>query len=85
MLVEIHTTFRHDCSGLPDEYAELKVTTPYQFRAGDKVEVPDDLADYFIRAGWAAKPGEEPVKPDPGKPVFIQPDNGVLGSRSTTA
>lgn len=82
MKIEIHETFRHDCTGLPDEYAELKVTTPYQFRAGDVVDVPDDLADYFIRAGWAALEGEEPVKPDKGQAVFVQPHNSTLGVRS---
>lgn len=83
--VKIHTTFRHDCSGFPNEpqYDQFKVTKPYQFRAGDEVTIPDDAADYFTRAGWAAAEGEEPVKPDPTKPVLVQVHNSKLGVSDT--
>lgn len=85
MLVQIHETFRHDCTDFPDEekYEQFRVTRPYQFRKGDEADVPDDVADYFIRAGWAATDGDEPVKPDKSKPVFVQPHNGTLGVKDS--
>ena len=43
------------------------------FVMGREYDVPPALAEYFIKAGWAAKIGEEVVKPDPTKPVFVQP------------
>lgn len=88
MIVKIHApegklgkVIKHDCSDFPDEpqYAVFKSTTPYLFRDGDEVTLPDDVADYFIRAGWAAKEGEQPVKPDSTKPVLVKPDNSKLG------
>lgn len=77
--VTIHSNFRHDCSDWPEEFAEFQATKPHAFRAGDVVTVPDDAADYFCRAGWAAREGEEVVKPPQGVPVLVQPDNAKLG------
>ena len=53
------------------------------FVMGREYDVPEELADYFIRAGWAAKIGEEVVKPDPTKPVFVQPDSIKIGVKDT--
>jgi len=88
MLVTIHApegklgkVIKHDCSDFPDDpkFALFRASTPYIFRDGDEVDLPDDIADYFLRAGWAAKDGEQPVKPDPSKPVTVVPDNGTVG------
>lgn len=75
---------KHDCSDFPDDpkYAIFKASNPYIFRDGDVVDLPEKTADYFLRAGWAAKEGEQPIKPDRSKPVLVEPDNGTLGTRS---
>lgn len=77
--VQIHSDFRHDCTGWAeeygDEYASFEVSVPHPFRSGDEVDVPEPMADYFIRTGWAALPGEQPIKPKSNKPVFVQPDS----------
>ena len=77
MVIQVHTQFRHDCQDFPEGFER-----PYTFAVGAHT-VPDDIGEYFIRAGWASLPDEEPVIPDPTKPVFVQPDNGVLGSSSS--
>lgn len=93
MLVKIHApegkfgkVIKHNCSDFPDDpkYGPFKASTPYLFRDGDEVDLPDDVADYFIRAGWAAKDGEEPIKPDNSKPVLVKPANGKLGQKTST-
>lgn len=75
--VKIHTTFKHDCSDWPEGF-----DAHGRFVKGEEVNVPDDMADYFIRAGWAARPGEEPIKPDTTKPIFVQPHNSQIGVSS---
>ncbi len=74
MIVEIHETFMHDCSGFPEGFAR-----PNRFVKGEQHDVPDDIADYFKRAGWASEVGGQPVKPDPTKPVLVKPDNSNIG------
>jgi len=74
MKVQVHTTFTHDCGEFPEGFAR-----PNRFVAGEEHEVPDDVGDYFIRAGWASLPGEDAVIPDPSKPVLVEPDSGTLG------
>lgn len=74
--------YMHDCSGFPDEpqFDKFKLTKPHLFRDGDVVDLPPDCADFFIRAGVAAKDGEELLTPDRTKPIFVQPHstrNGV--------
>ena len=86
MLIEVAIDFRHNCINDPiDGWAE-KYTTggSYTFEAGTAHEVSDKAADYFIRAGWASKPGEQVVKPDPTKPVFIQPNSVNITTRADT-
>lgn len=75
---------QHDCSDFPDDpkYGKFKLTRPHVFRDGDVVDLPDDVADYFCRAGWAAKVGADPVSPPAGRPVFVQPDNIRLSVQS---
>ena len=74
--VRIHTTFVHDCSDWPEGFDAHN-----RFVEGELVNVPDDMADYFKRAGWAADDGEEPVKPDPTKPVLVKPSAHHDGRR----
>ncbi len=76
MKIRVHTEFRHDCSDFPEGF-----NRPGTFSVGD-YEVPDEIGDYFIRAGWAAKRGKKPIKPDPYKPVFVKPDNAVHETRT---
>lgn len=77
--IKVHEQFTHDSSGFPEGFEQHNI-----YLAGVEYEVPDDVADYFIRTGWAALPGEEPVKPDPSKPVFVQPDSSGVGTNSTS-
>lgn len=77
MKVQIHIEFVHDCSDFPEGFDR-----PNRFVAGEEHDVPNDIADYFIRAGWASKPGEEPLKVDFSKPVLVQPDNADHKSSS---
>lgn len=85
MKIQAHSTFRHNCCLDPFEGWSDQFMTggSYTFEAGVEYEVPDQAADYFIRAGWASLPGEEPIKPDPAKPVTIVPDNGTLSSKDS--
>lgn len=66
MRVQIHHTFRHDCSSFPEGFAR-----PGLFVNGTEHEVPDDVGDYFLRAGWASSPGEQPIKVDKTTPVYV--------------
>lgn len=53
---------------------------PFPFSPGE-YDVPDQAADFFIRAGWASLPGQQPEVPDKTKPVFVQPDNVLMSSK----
>jgi len=77
MVVQVHTEFRHDCSDFP-----LGLKRPGTFTPGEH-EVPDDVGDYFIRAGWASPPGGQVAKPDPSKPVLLLPANARLGTKDS--
>lgn len=90
MKVVFACDFKHtnpiECPLWKDQLEEFPphATAPF-FVEGKEYDLPEDLADYFIRGGVAAKPGEEVVKPDPGKPVFVQPQNVKMGNKSTGA
>ena len=74
--IQVHERFRHDCSDFPEEFDQPGNFFP---GGGDQEDglylVPDEVADYFIRAGWASEPGQEAVKPPQGKPVFVNMHN----------
>ena len=65
--VRIHTTFVHDCSDWPEGFDAHN-----RFVEGELVNVPDDMADYFKRAGWEDEEGEEKVKKDQKKHVIVK-------------
>ena len=70
--VRMHVTTIHKCSD--DEFVWTGFPELDRFVEGELVDVPDGVADYFKRAGWAADDGEEPIKPDQSQPVFVNPD-----------
>ncbi len=84
--LEIHENFSHDTSDFP-ETSPIAGRCPYDFEKGTTKlvpdEVPKEIADYFIRAGWACYKGSEVVKPDHSKPVLVQPDKASSGTKST--
>lgn len=77
--IKIHTTFNHNSGD--DEFNWDGFDDHGRFVAGEEVDVPEGAADYFNRAGWASDPGEDPVQPDPSKPVLVNPDYSTLGTK----
>ena len=75
--VVAYTDFRHDCSSFPDGFEHFP-----QFVQGREYVVPASIADYFIRAGWCAMPGEEPIKVDPNKQVLVNPESVSIGTET---
>ena len=65
-----HEMFRHDCRACECEWPKQFLTGgSYVFERGQTYTVPAKAAEFFIRAGWASKPGDKPIKPTAGETV----------------
>lgn len=82
MTVLVKMKFRHNCDDWPENF-DRHIT----FIEGVEYEVPADVGQYFIDAGWCCKPEDADnwTPPEKNKVVLLDAHNGSLGQKATDA